>query len=167
MSGLLSMKLEGVDEAAKRLDSADRKIRKRVVRKAVRAGAAPYVKAVKRDAPVDTRELKKSLTQKVKSYRSGATIVSVVGARNRRSPSGRNPAKYLHLVEGGTRPHVIRTRTAAALSLGRNAFVKEVRHPGTKATRFMATTATSRRSEMVNAFSSKMKEETERELAKQ
>lgn len=162
---MIQLDVEGVDLTTAALSGAARKIRKKVLGKAVRAGAAPYVKAVRREAPVDTRELKRNLTQKVKSYQSGARIVSIVGARNRRSPAGRNPAKYLHLVEGGTKPHVIRTRTARSLALGGGAFARQVNHPGTRPARLLSTKSNTERSSMINAFHRKMIDETNKELA--
>jgi hypothetical protein len=52
--------------------------------------------------------LKKAVFQRIKSYRGGAYVLAVVGARAKKDPAtGRNPAKYAHLVEGGTRPHRI------------------------------------------------------------
>tara|TARA_R110001632_G_C11296362_1_gene413370 strand:- start:720 stop:1157 length:438 start_codon:yes stop_codon:yes gene_type:complete len=73
---------------------------------AVRAGSKVIINQSRSAAPVDTGTLKKALGQKVKTYRSSKVVVSVFGVRNKlvvTAKGNRNPVKYAHLVEFGTR----------------------------------------------------------------
>ncbi len=91
-----------------------RKIRK-VNTKAVREGLKPAASAAKRNAPVDTKRLRKSIGRKVKGYPNG-NVIGLVGMRaGHRLP-------YWHLVVFGHRIAIggslIRERGRKAGTLG-------------------------------------------------
>lgn len=102
---------------------------KKGLRQGVSAGAAPWVKAAKQGASKESGLLKKSVTKKVKTYKSG-TAAAIVGAN--RAVAGefkgkhRVPANYLHLVTGGTAPHSVPTGKGGVRA-----------HPGAKANDFL------------------------------
>lgn len=50
----------------------------------------------------------------------------------------RRPSRYAHLIERGTKPHVIRAKTSSQLSDGGTVFGKTVRHPGTQGIHFLS-----------------------------
>lgn len=135
MSGIKGKWVGGqqLDRKFKRLASGS--IRRKVVRKAARAGGGVIVKAVRRNSPVDTKLLKRSFTQKIKWYRTSGTIVSVIGAKSKKE-RGRNPANYLHLLEGGVKPHTIPGPVTFERG-GVQVTVPSVDHPGFPAMKFM------------------------------
>lgn len=81
---------------------------------------------IRRNAPVDTGEL-------VRSIRRHGTTITI-------------EAEHWHFVEYGTRPHIIRPRSKRALWWpSADHPVKQVYHPGTKAQPFIRPAATRQR----------------------
>ena len=92
-----------------------------VVRQAVRAAivtaTAPLIAEIKRSVHTDeSGALRRSIGRKVKTYASSGTVTAAIGPRsgfkttyetNRGKKVLRNPTKYAHLVEGGTKAHAI------------------------------------------------------------
>ncbi len=135
-------------------------IARRVLRKAVRAGAAPQVKEAKRNAPRRTGLLKRAITNKVKQYRRGAYVLAVIGVNRRRKDAQGRDAWYSHLLEGGARPHAIPTRRRAGKLLryevgGVAVYRHRVHHPGTRATRFLERSYRAKKQESLARFRSK------------
>lgn len=140
----------------------EKRVRSSIARKAVRAGAAPIVKALRRNVPVDTKTMRRNITQKVKAYRSGASTVAIIGARNKKDvKTGRNPAKYLHLAERGTAPHVIHGPISFRLPSGDLIGGTSISHPGSRGHGFMAATRAQCEKESVKAFTDKFDEQVE------
>jgi len=109
----MTASLAGMETAIANFEAMKRGVRGRVLRKAVRAGAAPGVRAAKNAGTFedDTGVLRRSATSKIKTYPSGITT-AIIGPRNkvvdRYSKSKnrtvrRNPNNYAHLVELGHR----------------------------------------------------------------
>ena len=133
MAGEFTMKLDGDKSLIKAIRTLEFKAQKTVLRKATAASAAPIRKAMKKNAPVETGTLKKSIRTKTKTYKNG-TVVAITGARdNTQTVNGkpRNPGKYAHLVEFGTAPHTIRSVVIDGK------FFPVVKHPGSPAKPFM------------------------------
>jgi hypothetical protein len=136
------------------------------VRIAVDAASKEVLKVARATAPRKTGALKRGLIVQRVKMRQGerGVIASKVGVRNEKNERGDNPIKYAHLVERGTKPHIILPRYAKVLHwngkrqvsyikkvkvLGgklavektRNKryeqFAAGVRHPGIRARRFM------------------------------
>lgn len=104
----VSIRIQGIEEAARKLANVRNGVRRRVLRQANVAAARP-IRATARKATsfVDRSGLlRRSIVLKTKTYPSGV-VVSVVGAdRNVQGQyKGRRrvPANYLHLVEAGHR----------------------------------------------------------------
>lgn len=100
--------MKGIEQMTRNLEQIGTKVALRGPKAAVRASGTVIVKAMRRRAPKETGALKKSLGQKVVTYRRDKTVVSIIGARSKRyetSKGRRNPANYAHLVELGTAPH--------------------------------------------------------------
>lgn len=128
----ITAKLTGHEETQRQIDKFDRKIRTRVVKKAVRAGGREGVKATRK--AVRTSEvgggLAKAINQRVRQYRGAA--VSVIGAKNvKNAKTGTNYLKIAHLVDRGTRPHTIPRGAIDGIPR------QNIQHPGARAKPFM------------------------------
>lgn len=109
--------LTGDKELIAKLNGLGPKVYRKVVKQASRKAFAPVVKTAKEKAPKETGLLKKSIGVKQKAYPRAGRMVTIVGPRTGfaqevvvSTPFGpkkvkRDPAKYAHLVEYGTRPH--------------------------------------------------------------
>ncbi len=113
MSFKLNSNLQGVNEMLAKLTGIDRKMRKKVARKAVAQGSTVLLRAMKPDTPEATGLMKRSLGKKVVTIKRSGVVVAFVrprpgqGAMALRNghPVYSDPAKYGHLVELGTKPH--------------------------------------------------------------
>lgn len=100
-----AVKLTGGRELRHLMGELPRRVRTKGLRAGVTAAAAPIVKQTKATVKRQSGLLKKAITRKIKTYRGGNVVVSVIGAN--RNVSGdykgrkRVPANYFHLVEGG------------------------------------------------------------------
>ena len=173
--------LTGVPATVRKLLDLPAKIQARCMRKAVNAGGAPLVKAAKRFAPRLTGLFKRSLDQKIKSYRAGQVVVSIVGqkseVKNRRKLrkgrggiSGRGDLVPVHFVEESTKPHripkagrgplVLRSRSGASVIVG------SVQHPGTRGQHPIRRAADAAGEAAIEAFADKLTTEVDIEAAK-
>lgn len=154
---MLPVKIEGISTTVRRLNSLERRVAKRVAKKAVRAGGREHVKELRRQVPVDTGWMRKNITIRVGTR--GGRIQSRVGAKSNKDPrTGRNAVHYVHLVERGTRPHAIPGHL-----LVNGAFVTDVQHPGAKANDAFARAARIAESRALDAFTRKLRDEVEAE----
>ena len=123
-----TMRIDGAAELAAALQRLPNRVRARVIRVAISAGASPILAAVKATVPQDSGTLKRSIMAAYRTYGRGATQMVLIGARLQevtvaRTKRGRlrgvtttgmaaarargaviqryNPAMYLHLVERG------------------------------------------------------------------
>lgn len=153
----------GFEEAKAKLETYRVSMRKRMLRKAVRAGSAEIRKTMKAYAPVGvTGALKKSLTNIVaKSKPNSDKILGVIGPRRKFTKDGAKPAKYAHLVEGGTAPHRIMPKLGKPLLRlvvnGRVRYVTSVNHGGAKPRRFISNTAATSANAARMRFESKLR----------
>lgn len=135
----IQARVEGLDAVLKALAAADKKVRKKGVRKMAAEGGKLVLKRAKQLVPRETGLLKKSLGRKVKAYPKSGVAVAVIGPRNeakfrqqvtrtrgRRAPRTliANPVRYAHLVEGGTRLAGVRPFLAPAVR-GQQAAIRE------------------------------------------
>lgn len=157
----LVYRIEGQKEVLRKFRALEKKGARRAVRKAVRAGAAPEVKEAKRNAPRETGLLKKAIGLKFKSYRGGQFVLAVIGAKSRKdATTGRNPVKYVHLVDGGTKAHRIPRASRKVIlkwtdESGDAFYSPIVFHPGTKPTQFMLRSFRNTRALQLRMFRSK------------
>lgn len=105
---MVKFKLTGHRELVAKLRTMDRKMRRSIGTKAVRAGARVTARAIKAAAPVDTGAGRQAIGTKVKQYRQAMVVVAITGERKgKRRPSKKLPkasygAPHLHLIEFGT-----------------------------------------------------------------
>lgn len=137
-------------DAIKKLGLLPVRLRTRTMRRALAKGCTPVARELRRSIKKtnwSTGWLKRNIKSRVGKLR-GTRIRAVVGAKNQRGPMGRNPQKYLHLLEGGTKPHQIFSRGKMLKLAGKIArpkggkgtwrqslsgFARSARHPGSQA----------------------------------
>lgn len=117
------------------------KMHRNINRAALRDGAKVYLGDVQSRIPVDSGQLRASarITTRAKGDMVSASV-----------KVGNSAAWYAHLVEFGTRPHVIKAKAGGALRFG-SVEVKSVHHPGIAPHPFMRPTADAKFSEAVRA----------------
>jgi HK97 gp10 family phage protein len=160
-------------QAMQTLSDLPRKRIKPGVRQAVRAAAKPILAQAKANAPRKTGVLRRGLQVRPLREKRGMIAVTVTAANVKRK-NGSNANKYAHLVEGGTKSHVIRPKNkkllrwvGGATSIKGKAnkvarFARVVHHPGARANRFLARAATSAQSSAVSAFVAKVRQVVEK-----
>lgn len=95
------MQVQGLPKALANLAALGGRIKNKGIRRALKESSKPVIRLANSMAPRDSGLLAKSHINKIKSYRRGAVLVSVIGPKNRRYASGKNPGKYAHLVHDG------------------------------------------------------------------
>lgn len=168
MSAALSINVNGEREIVRALRKLDDRLVRRVMRKAVRAGANPIVRTARQNVPRSTGLLRKSLGTKVKTYNNG-TIVAIIGPRTgfKQLVNGkpRNPTKYAHLVEFGTKAHLI-GRAGIYFRVLREWVGGPIEHPGSTGTRFLTRAFQFNQRGSRRAMSKKALQEIEKEAQK-
>jgi hypothetical protein len=178
------VQLLGVGHAVQVLETLPKKIHKKVLPKAVRAGGTPLLKSARKLAPRANRLLARSLVLVLRRY-SGA-VVAIIGQektkrfdkaktkiRRRGGISGRGELTPLHLVEENVSPHAIRPRSARAARSarlvfrvgGKTVYASQVAHPGRRGDHFILRAASSTQRQAVQAFEQKLTTETFKEAA--
>lgn len=78
---LVTVKMDGVKEFGERLDALEKKIRRKLTKKAVTAGTRVFMRAAKTKAPKRSGLLKKSVGSRVQVYRNSGVVVGIAGPR--------------------------------------------------------------------------------------
>jgi len=121
----IKAQIDGLGQVLARLQEADKKVRRKLLRQAVNEAGKIVLAAAKARVPKGaTGQLRRSLGRKVKVYRSSGTAVAIVGPRKgyKIDVDGRavDPVHYAHLVEYGRRAAAVKTRKV--LSTGKVVF---------------------------------------------
>lgn len=158
--------IEGDKALMSALRSLPEKVRRKISLAAVRAGAKPVISAAASAAPRESGRLQESIGAKTKAYRRGAeATIAVIGARKgfggdyRGYP--RDPRYYSHMVEGGTRPHLL-----PYLRIGGEIIRQWWRHPGARPKPFLAPAFDSQKQMALSAITAKLRQRLEKEAAK-
>jgi hypothetical protein len=100
------------------------------------AAARETAEQAQRSAPVDTGQLRRSVTVGPQTT-TGGRIATQVSVKPQRSPSSPDNLDVARFTEGGTRPHVIRPKRRGGVlrwtSGGQVHFARSVQNPGTTA----------------------------------
>jgi len=110
------------------LQTLPAKMERNIMRSALREGAKEVLDEVRQRIPVDSGQLAASARITTR-YRKGTVTASV--------KVGNFVAWYAHLVEFGTRPHVIQPRRRGGALRINGAEVRSADHPGTRPQPFM------------------------------
>lgn len=141
--------VHGGRELQDMLDTLPGKMQKNINRAGLRAGAAVLLAEVKQNIPVASGALRDSA--RVTSRARGAEVSASVKVGNR-------VAWYAHLVEFGTRPHVIKPKNPRGTMQFGGITARSVNHPGTRARPFMRPAADSKTPEALAAVAKKIRE---------
>lgn len=133
----IQARIEGVEKLQALMKNLTAQVSRRVLRPALNAEGSKVVAQAKRLVPKVTGLFKKSLGKKTKTYVQSGNIIVVAGPRTgfKQVVAGkpRDPVKYGHLVEFGTRPHIVKVHQARLKSSGNRSFNQM--HPGARAKR--------------------------------
>lgn len=154
---IMNVDILGGKALAKALSELPLKIERNVMRSALRAGASVIAAEARRNVPVDTQELKRSIRTSSNSKRGMVEANAVVG--NRKTKKG----WYATFVEFGTAPHLIRAgKNKPVLSFrDRNGVwhrALEVNHTGAVAKPFMRPAFDTKGEEAVKAVADRIRE---------
>ena len=132
-----TVRLEGFDEVKARLGLFPERLRKNILRGAIRAGAAEFRKGIKARTPKKRGDLFRSVRVSMKVYRPDRPRADIkVGARRKERKDGRvEDTFYAHMVEGGVRAHSLQPKNRKALTIKNAAGVtvavrRSAQHPG-------------------------------------
>lgn len=126
-----SVQVKGLSDLQKALDTLPAKLQANVMRGALRAAGKPIAEAARSAAPVAEGDLAASIRIATR-VKSGTVIGRVVAGG--KGSSKRGAAYHAHLVEYGTRPHIIEAKPPnKMLAIG----FARVEHPGARPKPFM------------------------------
>lgn len=149
MAADVKVEVKGIDELKRALADLPSKLRRKVLVKALRAGAREVQKSARAAAPVLALPspyrtkglLKRKISARVsKQSRSEGNVGVFVNVRPAKSGERGTKSKldpyYWRFVAFGTKAHTIKPKTAKALAFG-GSVVKMVKHPGSKGRNFL------------------------------
>ena len=139
----IRFRAEGYKELQDRIAQFPARFRRNAMRGGMRAALTILKKGADKRLAQRTKtrtgQLRRTLRTSTQSFNDGARLqgrVSVGGVNRAR----KGKAWYAHIIERGSKPHIIDPRNGGALLIG-GRFAKSVKHPGTAATWFMRDTA--------------------------
>jgi hypothetical protein len=132
----------------------DLKTRKKILKAGLRAAAAVPAKIARKTVSRDTGTLRKNITIKTRHW--GATFIAGIHGKNR-GDGHRNPVRYLHLLERGTKPHFQPGPMALKSGVRVN-----VMHPGTKGTKVLENAGAASQAEAVRKFGERVQRELDK-----
>lgn len=148
MPDAISVKLEGLDVVRARLAVFPDRLRRNVMRGAIRAAATAFREGIRKRAPVKSGRLRRDIKLSARVFHDGrvsATVSVGTGKGDRR-------AFYAAALEAGAKPHQIKPAARRALMFG-GRFAAIVRnHPGIRARRFVADAASGEYPRAVSVF---------------
>lgn len=117
---MLTAKIVFKEDPTKKLNGLQTKLKNFAIRYALNKAASPVKAAVISGAPKLTGALGKSIRIKIERYKAGTVWVAVVGPKSNFVRGGKKktirPARYAHVLEGGSRYSMPRRFLAPALS---------------------------------------------------
>lgn len=149
-----SMKLAGVEGVMKTFRELPETVQRKIMRPVINKASTPVVKSAKQRVKPMSKTIAKSMTKKVRSYSRTNSVLVAIGPDSKYvGEDGHKPSKTAHLIEGGTKPHIIKT----AGWHGKGAAQYQVKHPGTPARPFLKPALETNRAQGMNIFQSELK----------
>jgi len=141
------IRIQGFDALKRRLGLVEQRLRRNILRGAMRAATAVIRKAARALVPLGrTGNLRRSIRVSTRAFADGRVVGTV--------KAGGKLAWYANIVEAGARPHVITSRDRTgkgALQVG-GRVVRSVQHPGFRGRRYMARAAEQSEAAASSAF---------------
>jgi hypothetical protein len=150
----MPVKIEGLAELQRKMNTLRASKRKAIVRKAITKANRPIVQKAKAIAPRSNnpvqgrKRFRMSLGSKVHTIKNTEVIVGIVGQASNRARSSRldpvtnrKRAVNIHLVEGRTKAHWIEPMRRSALQIGRGRraqYYSRIYHPGQRGQPFLS-----------------------------
>ena len=155
------------------LNTLPAKLEKNIMRSALGAGARAMAKEIRDRAPVGSPSsegflfyggyagaLRDSVRVYTKVAKDGRIIAGIrVGGKNKKTGAD---VFYAHIVEFGSRPHIIKARKGGALFIGGN-LIGEVMHPGTRPQPFVRPTFDAFAGEAIKAVAAQVRKRLTKE----
>jgi|TARA_Y100000310_G_scaffold134899_2_gene133813 hypothetical protein len=145
----------------KKLDVMEAKVQKKILRKSIRAAAAPFVKGLRTNAPSDEKDLKRTMGLQVTTDASRGLVIAMAGQS--KAKRKRRGAVQIHVVDQDTKPHSI---TGSFMSRSGELIKGTFQHPGTRGDEFVERTAKQKQAESLRIFAAKTAAEVEAEAGK-
>lgn len=169
-----SCRLVVTDDPVKRLRSLTKGAKNQIMRKAVRAGAAPVRAAVRADAPVLSGATKKSITVKIGTNRKTGEVYAAIGPQRRYVYKRKGAVvskgattRILHLILFGTKRHsIVKGDRLARRGRAEVRTTINKMHPGSHENNFMARGFASASASAVVRMRRAITEEVSRRLGK-
>ena len=157
----LEIQISGLDRVDKAFKDLEWKVKKRVLKKAVRSGLKPVHEEVKNAAPKDTKSLSRAFKISVDMKPAGDRVTGNVKVDKKRSyqtgQGRKRPIRYMHFVTLGTRPHRIGKGKI------RGEWKSDIAHPGQRANDFLDRVYVQKHREMIAEFNKRYGEEVAKE----
>ena len=157
----LEIQISGLDRVDKAFKDLEWKVKKRVLKKAVRSGLKPAHKEVKNAAPKDTKSLSRAFKISVNMKPSSDRVTGNVKVDKKRSyqtgKGRKRPIRYMHFVTLGTPPHQI------AKGKIRGEWKSDIAHPGQRADDFLNRVYVQKHREMIGEFNKRYRDEVMKE----
>lgn len=149
----MEVKINGLRELTESLANVPDKLRDKILRGAMRAGAKAVLDEARRQVPVDTGQLQKGL--RISTRLKGDNVVASVKAGG---PHGH----LANWIEHGTAAHEIMAKDGGVLLINGESFATAVQHPGTNPRPFMRPALEAKATEAVREVGNYMKKRLER-----
>jgi HK97 gp10 family phage protein len=144
-----NVRIKGVEELRGKLKKLGDKQERKVTRTAIRKAGNLVLKNARKRAPKKSGRLRKGLAVRVSVTTTGETVR--IGAKRRAG------ARHAHLIELGTKPHVITTRRGKILASPGHIYGRRVNHPGIPAQPFLMPAFEESKDDAVDFFKDEMK----------
>ena len=192
----VGVKIEGAADLYKALQAIGVKIAPKAMRRGVKKAMVPVLNDMRqnlvRQGATETYSLLESLGTKIKTYKNSEVTVGLVGVqtekKGKKNKKGkpktrlrtdkhrlvrngkvlRDPIKYAHLVEFGTRAHAVGKGSQIKRLDGRKTSGKQSggKHPGTKARPFIRPAIDKNRSQIETTIADELRKTLKRETKK-
>lgn len=161
---MTTVNIKGLAELEKALAELPDKLERNVVRGGLRAAAKVVADEAMRNVPVHRAELRDTIRFDVNKDKLLGLVAHVRAGP--RKATKRKPADkrgwYAHMVEQGTKAHIIRAKKGKTLAIG-GGLLKQVDHPGATAKPFMRPAFDSKAAAAVLAFGAYVKKRLTKE----
>lgn len=121
--------IKGFKELSAKMNKIEQQLASKILKAGARKFATEVKKQAKRNAPVKSGNLKKTMRHQVRQNKKHGMVIAKVGPDK--------SAWYGNIIQHGARKHKIKAKKAKTLAFG-GARAKSVNHPGIKKNQFLS-----------------------------